>query len=383
MDFSFTDEQKMFRDTVYRYAKEEIAPLSEEADLKSEFSFEIWEKLGAMGLLGLPIPEEYGGQGADIVTCCLAGEALGHAGVDSGMTMSLGAHIYLCAMNIYYNGTEEQKKKYLPDLASGRWIGCMGLTEPEAGSDAAAIRTTAVKRGDKYILNGSKTFITNAPVSDVMVVYANLSKARKREGITAFILEKGQRGLSTGKPFHKMGHRASCTSEIFMEDVEVSKENCLGGEGNGWRMALESVEWDRSTLASPGIGSLLYSLELCAKHANTRIAFNRPIKEFQAIQHKIADIKICLEVCKLAVYRVAASKDNGIRLNPLQAAVTKLYMGDVGFERASDAVQIFGGYGLMHEYPVERYLRDAKLVSIGGGSSEVMKLILSRMLLNQ
>jgi len=381
MDFIFTDEQKMFRETVYRYGKEEIAPLCEDADLNGEFNFEIWNKLGEMGLLGLPFPEELGGSGADIVTCCLAGEALGHAGVDGGHMLALGAHTYLCAATLNTFGTQEQKEKYIPKLATGEWIGCMGLTEPGAGSDAAGLRTTAVKKGDKYILNGSKTFITNAPVAQVMVVYATLDRAQKHQGITAFIVEKDNPGFTTGQPFHKMGCRCSTTSEVFLEDCEVPLENCLGGEYKGWTMALSSVEWDRSTLLAPFFGTALYSLDECARYANERQQFGRPIKSFQAVQHRIANMKIFAEAAKLAIYRVASSKDNGQLLNPLQAAVNKMYVGDEGCNMATDSVMIHGGYGFMHEYPVERNYRDSRLGTIGGGTSDIMRMIVSRMML--
>jgi butyryl-CoA dehydrogenase len=381
MDFTLTDEQRMFRETVYRYGKEEVAPLCEEAELRGEFSPEIWGKLGDMGLLGLPFSEELGGSGADLVTCCLAGEALGHAGVDGGSLLAWGAHTYLCGCNIYNFGSEEQKKKYVPKLASGEWIGCMGLTEPGAGSDAASMRTTAVKKGDKYVLNGSKTFITNAPVADVIVVFASIDKAKKHEGITAFIVEKGTPGYSTGQPFHKMGCKCSATSEVFFEDCEIPEENLLGGEGAGWMIALSGVEWDRSTLISPFLGASIYGLELCSRYANERHQFNRPIREFQAIQRRIADMKVFVEAARLAIYRVASSKDNGQMLNPLQAAVNKVYAGDVGFDMASEAVQIFGGYGFMHEYPVERNFRDSRLGAIGGGTSDIMRMIVSRIML--
>jgi butyryl-CoA dehydrogenase len=381
MDFTLTDEQRMFRETVYQYAKKEIAPLCEEADLKGDFSFEVWKKLGDMGLLGLPFPEELGGSGADIVSCCLSGEALAHAGVDGGHLLALGAHTYLCAATLYHFGTEEQKKKYIPKLATGEWIGCMGLTEPGAGSDAASMRTTAVKKGDKYILNGSKTFITNAPVSQVMVVYATLDKARKHEGITAFIVEKDYKGFSTGQPFHKMGCKCSTTCEVFFEDCEVPLENCLGGEFKGWNMALSSVEWDRCTLLAPFLGTGYFALDACAKYANDRVQFKKPIREFQAVQNRIANMKIFNEAAKLAIYRVASSKDNGQMLNPLLAAINKMYVGDMGCEMATDAVMVHGGYGFMHEYPVERNYRDARLGTIGGGTSDIMRMIVSRIML--
>ncbi len=381
MDYSFTEEQKIFRETVYRFTKKEITPLCEEADLKSEFSFEIWKKMGEMGLLGLPFPEEYGGSGADFVTCCLAGEAASHAGMDGGHTLAWGAHTYLCGADIMFHGTEEQKRKYLPKLATGEWIGCMGLTEPGSGSDAAALSTTAIRKGDRYILNGSKTFITNAPVAQVFIIFATLDRTKKHKGITAFIVEKGTPGLSTGKPFHKMGNRCSTTSEVFVEDCAIPIENCLGGEGNGWPIALGGVEWDRSTLLSPSLGGMMFTLEQCARYANERWAFKRPIRDFQSIQNRIADMKVFQEISRLAIYRVAASKDNGKSLNPLLAAVNKMYVGDRGFEMSSAAVDLFGGYGYTHEYPMERGLRDAKLGQLGGGTSDIMRMIVARDLL--
>ncbi|GAB4221365.1 MAG TPA: acyl-CoA dehydrogenase family protein [Spirochaetota bacterium] len=380
MEFGFSEEQLLFRDTIYKYAKNEIVPLCEEADLKSEFSFEIWKKLGQMGLLGLPFPEEYGGQGADVVTCCLAGEALGHAGVDSGHLLALGAHTYLCTDTLYKHGNEAQRKKYIPKLASGEWIGCMGLTEPGAGSDAASLQTTAVKKGDRWILNGSKTFITNAPVANVCVVYATVDKSKKHAGITAFIVEKDFKGFSTGKPFHKMGVRASTTSEVFFEDCEVPEENVLGNIGEGFMYAHQTLEWDRSALLAPFVGGMQFMIEQCARYASERVQFEKPIKSFQAIQHKLADMKVVLEAARLAVYRVASLKDAGYPINHLQASIAKAFVGDWGFKVTSEAVQIFGGYGYIHDYPVERMLRDAKLAQIGGGTSEVQRLIISRLL---
>ena len=337
--------------------------------------------MGEMGLLGLPLPEQYGGSGADFVMCCLAGEALGEAGADGGHTLAWGAHTYLCGADILLYGTEEQKMKYLPGIATGERIGCMGLTEPGCGSDAGALQTRAVKKSNRYILNGSKTFITNAPIADVFVIFATLDKARKHKGITAFIVEKGTPGLSTGKPMHKMGCRCSMTSEVFLEDCEIPLENCLGGEYNGWNIALGGVEWDRSTLLSPFIGTTMATLRMCSRYANERWAFGHPIREFQSIQNRIADMKVFLEVAKLAVYRVAASKDSGKILNPLLAAVNKMYIGDRGFESSSSAVDLFGGYGYIHEYPVERAMRDAKLGQLGGGTSDIMRMIVARAML--
>ncbi len=380
MEFGFTEEQMMFRETVYKYGKNEIYPLCEEADLKAEFSFEVWKKLGAMGLLGLPFPEPYGGSGADVVTCCLAAEALGHAGVDSGHMLALGAHTYLCTDTLYKHGNEAQREKYVSKLASGEWIGCMGLTEPGAGSDAGSIQTTAVKKGDRWVLNGSKTFITNAPVSDICVVYATVDKAKQHRGITAFIVEKEFKGFSTGKPFHKMGVRASATSEVFLEDCEVPEENVLGEVGMGFAYTHETLSWDRSALLAPFVGGLMFALEQCGQYATDRVQFGKPIKSFQAIQHKLADIKVIMEASRMAVYRVAFDKDSGMPLDHMHTSIAKAFMGDWGMKAASEAVQIFGGYGYIHDYPIEKMLRDAKLAQIGGGTSEIQRFIISRLM---
>jgi alkylation response protein AidB-like acyl-CoA dehydrogenase len=300
--------------------------------------------------------------------------------VDGGHLLALGAHTYLCADTIFRNGSEEQKRRYLPGLASGERIGCMGMTEPEAGSDAAAIQTTAVKKGERWILNGTKTFITNAPVADVAVIYATVDRKLKHGGITAFILEKEFKGFSTGKPFDKMGVRASATSEIFLEDCEVPGENLLGEVGKGFGYAHETLSWDRSTLLAPTVGALQYLLEECTRYSCQREQFGKPIKSFQAIQHKLADIKVIMEAAKLSIYRVAHDKDSGYPLDHMHTSIAKAFAGDWGLRAFSEAVQVFGGYGFIHEYPVERMFRDAKLAQIGGGTSEVQRFIISRIM---
>jgi butyryl-CoA dehydrogenase len=380
MEFGFTEEQLMFRDSVYKYAKKEIAPLVEEADLKSEFSMEVWRKLGDMGLLGLPFPEDLGGSGANVVTCCLSGEALGHAGVDQGHLLALGAHTYLCMDTIYKHGTPAQLKKYIPKLASGEWIGCMGLTEPGSGSDAASITTSAVKKGNKWILNGTKTFITNAPVCNVCVIYATIDKKLKHNGITGFIVERDYPGFSTSAPFHKMGVRASSTSEVILDNCEVPEENLMGEVGKGFEYTVETLSWDRSALLSPFVGGMQFAIETCTKYSQDRVQFGKPINSFQAIQHKLADLRIIQEAAKMAVYRVAHDKDSGKPLNHMHTSIAKAIVGDWGMKAASEAVQIFGGYGYIHEYPIERFLRDAKLGQIGGGTSEMQRFIISRIL---
>jgi butyryl-CoA dehydrogenase len=378
MEFKFTDEQLAFRDQVYRFARERLTPRAEKNDLAGVFDREAFSLMGEFGLLGLHFPEKYGGSGADVVTACLAGEAVGHAGVDAGLSLSWGAHTFLCGDTILCHGSPEQKEKYLHPLASGQWIGCMGLTEPGAGSDAASIRTMAVKKGDRWVLNGSKTFITNAPVADLAVVYAVTDKEKRHAGVSAFIVERGSPGFSSGEPFHKMCVKTSTTGELFFDDCELPLTALLGREGNGFPMALQTLEWDRSALVAPFLGALCFIMEECLRYSGQRIQFGRPIASFQAIQHKIARMKMVLEGSRNLVYRVACAKNAGNPLNHLLAAVTKLWVCEKGMECAHEAVQVHGGYGLMHEYPVERFFRDTRLATIGGGTSEIQKMIIAR-----
>jgi len=380
MDFSFTPEQLAFRDQVLKFTIKELAPLAEEMDLKAEWSWEAWRKMGEFGLLGLHFPEEYGGANADVVTACVAGEALGEGGADGGLCLAFGAHSFLCGDTILRNGTPEQKQKYLPGLATGKLVGAMALTEPDAGSDAAAIRTSAERFDGGWRLNGAKMFITNGPIADVIVVFAVTNKEAGPMGISAFIVEKGAPGFSVGKVLHKMCERSSLTSELIFENAEVPEENLLGQEGMGFVAALGALEWDRSALLAPALGSACRILKDATRYANERKQFGRRIAEFQAIQHKLADLRIYVEAARALVYRVAWNKDQGRPLNHLEASIAKLYMGEAGMSAANDAVQIFGGYGLMHEYPVEQFFRDSKLASIGGGTSEIQRLVISRSL---
>ena len=259
----------------------------------------------------------------------------------------------------------------------------MGLTEPGAGSDAAGLQTTAVKKGDKYILNGTKMFITNGPIADVLVVYATLDKNLKHMGVTGFIVEKDTPGFSVGKQLNKMCVRTSTTSELIFEDCEVPVENRLGDEGAGFLMAMGTVEWDRSALLAPMVGAAEFALEECVRYAKDRHQFGRPIASFPAIKHMLADMKIFLEAARMLVYRIACKKDQGADLNHLEASITKLFVADWGMICADKAVQIHGGYGLMHEYPVERFFRDTRLGPIGGGTSEIQKTIIARMLMQE
>jgi butyryl-CoA dehydrogenase len=380
MDFSFTEEQMMFKEQVIRFATREIVPRVQEHDLKGEFDFQSFRKLGEFGILGLHFPEELGGSNADVVTSVLGGEALGEAGVDGGLTLAYGAHTFLCADTIFAHGTDAQREKYIPKLATGEWIGCMGLTEPGAGSDVASLTTRAEKRADKYILNGNKMFITNGPIADIAVVYAKTGKNLEQARISAFVVERGTPGFSAGENLIKMGVRSSHTSELVFEDCEIPEENLIGQEGAGFLMALQTVEWDRSTLLAPFIGGMTYVLNKCARYAKERYQFGRPIAEFQAIKHKLADIKIFIEAARSLCYRIAWCKDQGRPLNHLEAAVAKLFVGDWSLKPANDAMVLHGGYGYCHEYEVERYFRDSRLAPIGGGTSEIAKRIISRLI---
>jgi len=380
MDFAFTEEQLLFKEQIIRFARKEIVPRAQENDLKGEFDFQSFRRLGDLCILGLHFPQALGGSDADVVTTVLAGEALGEAGVDGGLTLSYGAHTFLCADTLFTHGNDAQREKYIPRLASGEWIGCMGLTEPAAGSDVASITTRAEKRGDTYVLNGNKMFITNGPVAHVAVIYAKTGKDLKHAGISAFIVEKDTPGFSAGRNLIKMGVRSSHTSELILEDCEIPAENLIGEEGAGFLMALQTVEWDRSALLAPFIGGMTYVLNRCVRYAKERHQFGRPIGQFQAIKHKLADIKIFIEAARSLCYRIAWCKDQGRPLNHLEAAVAKLFVGDWCLGPANDAMVLHGGYGYCHEYEVERYFRDSRLAPIGGGTSEIQKRIIARLM---
>jgi len=381
MDFSFTEEQELLRQSVIEFAQNEILPGAAERDAEARFDRDLWDKAAAQGLMGLPYPEEYGGGGASVVTTSVAGEALGYGGFDSGFCLSWGAHVVIGGIPIWQLGTEEQKNKYLPKIASGEWISGLGLTEPEAGSDAAGIKTTAVKKDGFYVLNGTKTFITNGPVGDVFVVLASTDKEKRSAGITGFIVEKGFPGFSVGKEIEKMGNRSSPTSELIFEDCEVPAENMLGEENKGFmQVAMATLEWERSVMLASAVGAMEMQLEICIDYAKQRFQFNRPISSFQAVQFMLADMKMWLETSRWILYKVAWNKDAGI-MDPLMASLSKLHITEVAMKAAHNAIQIHGGYGYTKDYAVERSIRDAQLGVIGGGTSEIQRWIIGRLLL--
>jgi alkylation response protein AidB-like acyl-CoA dehydrogenase len=380
MDFRLSEEQRLFREQVLRFARKELVPRVRDNDRAERFDPDSWRKLGEFGLLGMNLPPEYGGSGADVVTTVLAGEALGEAGVDGGLTLSYGAHSFLCADTLLVHGTPAQRSRYLPKLATGEWVGCMGLTEPEAGSDVASLRTRAERRGDRWVLNGEKTFITNGSIADVALVYAKTDPVAGHAGISAFVVERGTTGFHATRDLHKMGVRTSPTSELVFEDCELPADALVGTEGAGFLMAMQTVEWDRSALLAPFLGAVQFLIDRSARYALDRRQFGRAIADFQATKHKLADMKIFLEAARSLVYRIAWCKDQGRPLNHLEAAVAKLFVGDGSLGPANDAVTLHGGYGYVVDYDVERVFRDSRLAPIGGGTSEIQKLIISKLM---
>ena len=377
MDFTITDEQKAFRQSVYDWAAATIAPGAAERDREGRWDPAIWKSLAEQGLAGLPIPEQYGGGGASIIDCCLANEAIAEGGHDGGFNLSLGAHWVIGSAPIWLHGTEEQKKRYLPSLCDGTFIGAWASTEPEAGSDSAGLRTTATRDGDSWVLNGTKIFITNGPIAQVCTVLAKTGE----KSATAFLVDTDNPGFRVGRELDKMGCRSSPTAEIALVDCRVPADAVLGPEGEAlWRVAFECFDWERTVMMASGIGGMQSTLDTCIRYAKERKQFGRPIASFQAIAHKLAEMKVRLEACRTAVYRAAWLKQEG-QPHQMEASIAKYMVGEMSVQNALDAIQIHGGYGYLRDFPVERALRDAKLGSLGGGTSEIQKLIISRLLL--
>jgi butyryl-CoA dehydrogenase len=374
LDFEFTDEQNMFRDTIREFGQNEIEPLVEEYEKKEDFPKELFPKLGEMGFLGITFPEEYGGVGLDKVTDCIFAEEMGR--ICAGIAMCINAHVGLACFPIYKFGTEEQKQKYLVPGIAGEKIGSLGLTEPGAGSDARSIRSLAVKNGGKYIINGTKTWITNGTMCDFSVIAAYTDKSKKGEGISLFVVEKGFPGFKVSGKVHKLGHKAADTSELVFEDCEVPEENLLGGEG-GFQRAIATLLGARITHAAKSVGLAQAAFEYALGYSKEREAFGRPISKFQAISFKLADMAVKIETARLLVYKAAWLYSNDKRCVK-EASMAKLYAAEVVQWVATEAVQVLGGYGYGVEYPVERYYRDAKLASLTEGTSEIQHIVISR-----
>jgi butyryl-CoA dehydrogenase len=378
MDFALNEEQEMFRKTIREFAEKEIMPRAQEIDLKGEFPWDIIRKMADLGLMGLPFPEEYGGAGGDAISYAIAVEEIARASGSVAITYS--AHISLACSPIYLFGTEEQKKKYLIPMARGEKIGAFGLTEPGAGSDAAAIKTRAVLDGDEWVINGQKIFITNGSIADVVVIAAVTDPAKGKRGISNFIIEKGTPGFRVGREEDKMGLRGSVTSELIFENCRVPKENLLGKEGEGYKQFLMTLDGGRIGIGAMAVGLGMAALEAAAKYAKERVQFGQPIAEFQAIQWMIADMATELEAARLLVLRAAWLKDQGRRFTK-EAAMAKLFASEAAVRACYKAIQIHGGYGYTKDYPVERFYRDARLTTIGEGTSEIQRLVIARSIL--
>jgi alkylation response protein AidB-like acyl-CoA dehydrogenase len=378
LDFSLSEEQQLLKNTVREFAESEIAPHSREWDEKQDFPREVFGKLGELGLMGVVWPAAYGGSAMSTLDYAVVMEEL--ARVDAGVALSVAAHNSLCSGHIFLAGTEEQKKGFLTPLARGEKVGCWGLTENSAGSDAGGTRTTAVRDGAFWVLNGSKTFITNGGVADTAVVMAVTDRTKGKKGISAFVVERGTRGFRSGKKEDKLGVRSSDTSELVFEDCRIPAGNLLGQEGHGFLDSLRILDRGRIGIAAFSLGIAQASLEASTRYAKGRRQFGHAIAEFQAIQFKIADMATHVEAARLLTWRAAHLRDSG-KEHTVQSSMAKLFASEAGVQAALEAIQIHGGYGYIKEYPVERYLRDAKLGTIGEGTSEVQRLVIARELL--
>ncbi|GCD80006.1 acyl-CoA dehydrogenase [Schleiferia thermophila] len=378
-DLSFTDTQKMIIDAVREFAEKHIRPHVMEWDEAQHFPIDVMKKLGEIGLMGVLVPEEYGGAGLTYDEYVAAIIEL--AKVDPSIGLSMAAHNSLCTGHILQFGNEEQKHKYLPLLATGQWIGAWGLTEAGTGSDAGGMNTTAVRDGDYWIINGSKNFITHGKSGDVAVVIVRTGKKGDSHGMSTFIIEKGTPGFFAGKKENKLGMRASETAELIFDNCRVHHSQMIGEEGEGFIQAMKVLDGGRISIAALSVGIAKGAYEASVKYAKERVQFGKPIAHFQAIAFKLADMATQIEAAELLTYRAAYLKNNGHKVTK-EGAMAKLYASEVSVRIANEAVQIFGGYGFTKDFPVEKYYRDCKLCTIGEGTSEIQRLVISRNVLN-
>lgn len=378
MDFQLNDEQQQLRRSVREFTEKEIRPHVMEWDEASQFPMETVKELGKMGLLGTIFPAEYGGAGMGYIEYVIAIEELSR--VDGSVGIIVAAHTSLCSNHIFIAGTEEQKKKYIPKLATGEHLGAWGLTEPGSGSDAGGARMSAVRKGNTWVLNGNKTFCTNGHYADVLVVIAVTDKTAHTRGLSAFIVEKDAQGFRPGKKENKLGLRASDTSELIFEDCVIPAENLLGKEGNGFVDAMRTLDGGRISIAALGLGMAQGAYEAALKYSKQRKQFGKAISEFQAIQWKLADMAVEIDAARLLTLRAADMKDKGMKTTQ-ESAMAKLYSSEVAVRCANEGVQIHGGYGFIKDYPAEKFYRDVKLCTIGEGTSEIQRLVIARQLL--
>ncbi len=378
ISFAESDNQKMIADMIRDFGKKEITPKMMEWDESQEFPVQVFKKLGELGLMGVLVPEEYGGAGFGYPEYVTAIAELSK--ICGSIGLSMAAHNSLCTGHILQHANEEQKRKYLPKLATAEWIGAWGLTEPNTGSDAGNMRTVAVKDGDYFVINGAKNFITHARTGNVAVVIVRTGEVGDSHGMSAFIIEKGTPGFSSGKKENKLGMRASETAELIFTDCRVHKSQMIGKEGDGFIQAMKVLDGGRISIAALSLGIAQGAFEAALKYSHERHQFNKPISTFQGIAFKLADMATKIEAAKLLTYRAADLKQKGHNVNR-ESAMAKLYASEVAVDVANEGVQIFGGYGYTKDFPAEKYYRDAKLCTIGEGTSEIQKLVISRAIL--
>lgn len=376
MNLRFTEEQEMMRKMVRDFAQTEIAPFVEKME-EGEFPREILRKMGELGLMGIPVPEEYGGSEMDFISYIIAIHEISKVSATVGVILSV--HTSVGTNPILYFGTEEQKKKYVPKLAAGEYLGAFCLTEPSAGSDAASLKTRAVKKDGHYVLNGSKVFITNGGEADVYIVFASTNPEAGPKGVSAFIVEKDTPGFIVGKDEHKMGLYGSRTVQLTFEDMKVPEENLLGQEGEGFKIAMSNLDSGRIGIAAQALGIAEAALEAATAYAKERVQFGKPIAVQQGVGFKLADMATSVEAAKLLIYRAAQLRSEGQKCG-IEASMAKLFTSRTAVEVATEAIQVFGGYGYTKEYPVERYFRDAKVTEIYEGTSEIQKIVISKQL---
>ena len=376
----FTEEQRAIQEAVRDFAMGVMKPVVMEYDESQKFPFPIVKELAGMGCMGILVPETYGGSGLGYTEYALVIEEL--ARIDPSVALTVAAHNGLCTNHILMHANEEQKGKYLPKLASGEWIGAWGLTEPVSGSDAASMITTAVKKGDEWVINGSKTFITHGGVGQVAVIMAVTDKSKHSKGISAFIVETDTPGFIVNKKENKLGMRASDTCQLMFDNMRIPAENLIGVEGEGFKQAMKILEGGRISIAALSVGLAQGSLDESLKYSGERHQFGKPINAFQGIQFKLADMATEIEAARLMTYKAASLKDAGKPLGN-SAAMAKLFASEVAERCSNEAVQIFGGYGFIKDFPVEKFYRDVKLLTIGEGTSEVQRIVISRQLLDK
>jgi alkylation response protein AidB-like acyl-CoA dehydrogenase len=376
--FKLTDEQEHLRREIRDFAQREVLPNVMRWDEASEFPADVVKQMGQMGLMGIIFPVEYGGAGLGYVDYMTAIEEL--SAVDGSIGIIVAAHNSLCSNHIFLAGNEEQRRKYIPKLASGEWLGAWGLTEPNSGSDAAGAKTTAVRKGDKWVLNGNKTFITNGHYADVAVVIAVTDKTQGTHGLSAFVVEKGTPGFRPGKKENKLGLRASDTSELIFEDCEIPVENLLGNLGEGFVDSMRVLDGGRISIAALSLGIARGALEASLHYVKERRQFGKAIAEFQGVQWKLADMATELDAARLLTLRAAVLKDSGLRVTR-ESSMAKLYASEVAVRICDEAVQLHGGYGFIKDYPAEKFYRDVKLCTIGEGTSEIQRMVIAREIL--